>query len=889
MRLRTAGVQLFLQVQRAAHNNPSILDHCGPEMECQVNVARGNGEPVDGKPTCFSDGLNTWYSFRIADQSSANKKLTYPLELHAREIGFSGWNWAEKRSKWVGFDFDDLVGHAKGVGIDDNELARIRQSVEAVPWIEARRSTRGAGLHLVAYFAGDGIPTDDHNEHAALGRCVLGMLSTVIGFDLTSNVDACGRILWVWSHRATTDNQGFCELKPVTASLCESDLPGYWRDYLDVVARKRSRVRIRGISPQEEDSFDLLASSCRRVPLSDKHRVLIKELAQSGFSTVWVPDHHLLQTHTGALQALIDDPAKKESLGLVGFFKTNSMGHDPGTPNCFAFPADNGAWKVYRFNSGVSEHDMWEQDGEGWTCCYFNRAPSLAIASKALGGIERPNNGGFLFGTAIDALRVAESLGQAIELPEHLYGRETILKRNADGRLVVEIERRESDEGMRGWDATTKKNKWVRVFSARTDLQKEETAEQDGVIRVLITPAGEFAGYMVKSSTGSWDRQPAANCKMRLQALGFTRTEAECLLGSAVAKRWELVNLPFQPEFPGERRWNLDAPQFRFRPVQLAPDEQPFHPTWDLILDHIGSDLNEAIREMEWCQRHDIRTGSQWLLNLIACILRDPFEPTPYLFLWGPEDSGKSIFHEAVGLLMTKGVVSADRALTNSNNFNGELANAILAVIEEVDLSHSPSARNRLKEWVTGRRLSIRRMRTDTYDQPNTLHFVQCANRADFCPVFPKDSRIVVCHVPMPQKTIPKSTLLKQLEAEAPHFMATLFQIRLPEPNGRLRIPVIETADKLELGGQNAPVTLFLKEMCLLDKDARIAKRDVYRAYQAFCDDHDLRCLCPTEFGKELKEFTGGQVRSRGKVEDANGKRCDAYEGIQLIVQVRAA
>ena len=43
------------------------------------------------------------------------------------------------------------------------------------------------------------------------------------------------------------------------------------------------------------------------------------------------------------------------------------------------------------------------------------------------------------------------------------------------------------------------------------------------------------------------------------------------------------------------------------------------------------------MKRMEWCRRHDILTGADWLLYLVACILRDPFEPTPYLFLWGPE------------------------------------------------------------------------------------------------------------------------------------------------------------------------------------------------------------------------------------------------------------
>jgi len=59
-------------------------------------------------------------------------------------------------------------------------------------------------------------------------------------------------------------------------------------------------------------------------------------------STLWVADHHLLQTHTKALEELMDD----KELKLVGIFKTISDGRDPGTPNCFLFPLPNGAWKV---------------------------------------------------------------------------------------------------------------------------------------------------------------------------------------------------------------------------------------------------------------------------------------------------------------------------------------------------------------------------------------------------------------------------------------------------------------------------------------------------------------------------------------------------------------
>ena len=83
-----------------------------------------------------------------------------------------------------------------------------------------------------------------------------------------------------------------------------------------------------------------------------------------------------------------------DELKLVGIFETNSQGRNPGNPNCFLFPLPNGAWRVYRFSPGVAEAETWSQDGEGWTTCYFNRRPDLAIAAKAHGGIEDPDKKG---------------------------------------------------------------------------------------------------------------------------------------------------------------------------------------------------------------------------------------------------------------------------------------------------------------------------------------------------------------------------------------------------------------------------------------------------------------------------------------------------------------
>ena len=143
----------------------------------------------------------------------------------------------------------------------------------------------------------------------------------------------------------------------------------------------------------------------------------------------------------------------------------------------------------------------------------------------------------------------------------------------------------------------------------------------------------------------------------------------------------------------------------------LMTTKQPKHPHWDKVLNHIGQDLNAPLRDSPWAQKAGIRTGAQYLRAWIACLIKYPFSPLPYLFLYGPENSGKSIFHEAIALLMTKGCVPADRALTSTSDFNGELANCILAVVEEKDISKAKGALNKIKEWVTARNISIRKMR----------------------------------------------------------------------------------------------------------------------------------------------------------------------------------
>ena len=144
-------------------------------------------------------------------------------------------------------------------------------------------------------------------------------------------------------------------------------------------------------------------------------------------------------------------------------------------------------------------------------------------------------------------------------------------------------------------------------------------------------------------------------------------------------------------------------------------------------------------------------------------------------------------------------MASADRALNSNNDFNGELANCVLAYIEETDLSSNDGrSYNRIKDWTTNDELWIRRMRTDAYKQRNTLHFIQTGNKLRNMFLEARDTRIVVLYVPDlgPGEEIPKNALIAKLREESAHFMRTVMDLTLPSPYSRLGLPPLRTKNK---------------------------------------------------------------------------------------------
>jgi hypothetical protein len=425
--------------------------------------------------------------------------------------------------------------------------------------------------------------------------------------------------------------------------------------------------------------------------------------------------------------------------------------------------------------------------------------------------------GGFIFRCASDAAKAAEKLGIILNIGVKQAGRHAIIRKHKDGRrVVIEVDHDPQDAGseMDGW--LFKKN-WVKIETplSSSAIEPDDLGNYDEFVRHLVTPGDDDAGWRIKSNN-CWRSEPISHVKPALSFMGFSGKDVTQIVGSAVFKAWRDVNLPFLPEYPGNRQWNRNAAQLRFVPTQ-DKDDLTF-PHWQMVLDHCGNGLNEAVSQHLWCKTNGILTGADYLKCWIASVFQYPTEPLPYLFFYGPQNSGKSIFPEALRLLLTKGYKRADLALTSGGGFNGELEGAILCVIEEIDMGRDRQAYNRMKDWMLCSEISIHYKGKTPFHAINTTHWIQCANDHTYCPIFPGDSRIVMVYVPGldPLEMIAKKKMMHLLEKESPDFLADILSLEIPESPDRFHVPPVFTGDKFMAEQLNqTPLERFLEEHCI--------------------------------------------------------------------------
>jgi hypothetical protein len=129
------------------------------------------------------------------------------------------------------------------------------------------------------------------------------------------------------------------------------------------------------------------------------------------------------------------------------------------------------------------------------------------------------------------------------------------------------------------------------------------------------------------------------------------------------------------------------------------------------------------------------------------------------------------------------------------------------------------------------------------------------ANSISHCPVFPGDKRINVIPVAsIAGEEIPKSELMKRVIKEAPDFLQAINEIEIPDPNGRLRIPVIETAEKeLAEDKTKSELDTYIAGMCKHVPGASINFAQFYDRFISSLSDAEALKWSKIKVSRELE------------------------------------
>ena len=841
------------------------------DLETQVQVT--NSEDTTDFGAYTQDG-DTWWHIRWpkngkTEPTWTDRAQTFLLEKHAEFIGTSGWNWVQRKSEFVCFDFDSRENHADG--LSDDELAFLIERGSACEYVDVVHSTSGKGIHYYVRFDPESLPPAENRiEHKTISYYVLSKLKRDIGERLLANLDVLGNIFWIWAKR--TNEKSYAHVSPATRLLrFDKDFSDNWKEDAEAIQIPYSPKRVK-------------TSYYGASQVTDKHKEILDKLANCGYSFSYDDSERRATTHTKALKKL-----SEELKDFVGAFETKSEGTDT-KQNCFMFPVDDGGFTVFRFGN-VKEAFPWRESQNGNSYCLYN-SPLDPIDTFLHFQMEHEPKQGkrkerfcaetyesfqqameflgceFTFSehlqslieryyieltpTTTDSLKIGIDLQKSYEVllkdmklkesgRNHFKSPPMIFKNNRFGTYRDTKKEREKQlktdqiAEFEGLEHLARHTKQQAIFGA--------AADQEGRWWVGTNVPGEGHKFCLVKSEG------AIKDVLQSEYPDLPQNASKAVCGELRRNPWIITCIPFAPEYGQERHWNMNAPKFAFTPSPLDECEQAHHPTWDAILKHCGQELDTALPLQPWCDRWGLKTGKDYLTAWIACMLFEPDQKLPYLFLHGNQDTGKSSLQEAVRTLMIRGDEEGSRALTNTSAFNGELDGKVFIYIEEIDLSRTKSGANvayeRIKDWAVSPTLSIRHLYRAPYIARNYLHFIQVANKISSCPLDQDDTRITALLVPPLQvSVIPRDVRNKRLEEEGPDFMVTLKRAyrRLPSMEGRLRIPVVKTNSKEQvIDATSNELITFIREKCV-ERATKYIALDVFRArflQQSSSDVHE--------------------------------------------------
>jgi hypothetical protein len=820
-----AGIKTFLDYAQA--DSPYLIPKWSVDFESQFLVHPGN-ETVDGANDAWTDGIETWCNHRWPHKAGTDpyyrdKKLTFSPMAHLKRMGSTWWNFKTKRSVAVALDIDLQGEHAEGTTtVTPEKLEELVAKLKKLDYLTLVRSSGGGGVHVYSFFNEDRQPkAENHNEHAQVGHALVAKISEDLSYNFRQHMDAVGVVFWFWSCDSPAGHPGYELLKEQTAFLTGSDLAPFMGANLAGPNKKRKITGYTDSGQQVTNTEE--GGGYKTYDLDATHSEILKELEDLDYDFIWVPEYNMVHTSTRALKELFEK-RKAQGRPLKGMFKTTSVG-EVKKPNCFMTPRPNGVFQVKRFGNGVGEHPLWNtRDGDTW--CYLNQeAPVLPLLKR--------------FASNYDGVKLtfeAQRLEDAMQALDHTLG-ESIKSISVpihvvihkDGTLLAQFK---SDGHYEGWhNSQGKLMRELPVVHKAAEFTKSMLDEADAFIRNVITPDNEPFGWALRTRDAWIIYRSFDPIKTVLKEM--YGKDANALHAEMTMNPWMLTHEPFGKEYPGGRLWNKHAPQLMMEP---ASEPGP-HPHWDMIFDHLGKTLNDTVQGTDWCSQWGLYTGADYLRAWVAAMIQDPFEPLPYLFFYGPQDTGKSVFHESISLLFTSGIVSISTALASSAGYNAEVANAILGFIEEKDLSAvKDTAYTKIKEWTTCKTMVVHRKGHTPYNQPNTLHMCHMANKATACPMEDGDTRITAILVEILEKIIPKKALFVKLEEEAPFFLRTVMTTHLPESHTRLRVPMLATQHKKDLEEMHqTPFETFASENLYSCNGQTVKFADFYAKYREFC------------------------------------------------------
>ncbi len=727
--------------------------------EIQVQIRQDIGQPVEDTRSRTHDGF-TFHNIRYPSNAAttpdwSDRGINYPLSSYADRIGSTGFT--KLGSRWVGFDFDTIAGHKHGRGLSDDKLALVADL--KTDYVEVRRSTGGKGIHL--YVMLEGFDAANHTEHAAIGRAILCKLKHDTGFDFNTAVDTCGGNLWFWTREPKEDS--FRLIKPASKTLTPTDVPD-WRSHLDVVSKKRNKVFIEGLDER-------YAQQQPPVTCDEEHTRIIEAIRKT-HPCYWVEDHNCYHTHTAGLKAA------HTALELRGPFETVTS--ESSACNCFVFLMQHGAMRVVRFGT-AKEHGLWEVTAGGLATYMYNAPVTPKAVARA---VRAPWNGkGFSCGEFKQARNAVKYFGHI--LPK-ISDREFIFQFRSNA-FTVQCPRMGSSENVPGWGIASSKQ-----FRLEFDFAAPETndAAPDNLVRYLQSGELEGIGYTIRHDDGQWGYPKTSDVRFFVKSKIGRDDNPEPILGRAVANPWRIVSIPYAPRFLPGRQIN--------RGIQLIAAGNPDQPTpsFDSIRQHCGEGLDTATQHNQWCRRHGVRSGADYLLLYQASLIQRPAHPLPVIVTHSVEqNTGKSSLQRSTSLLFIGGSANIQTCL--NEQFNQQMAGAVLCYWEEFGIKRA--AYLKIKGWVEAPTILIREMRCNAYSLKNFCHFMGSLNDISLLEIEKADERFVIIPVKPLETVIPwKETFEPLLIGEAPHYLAKLQQVALPPSEGRCYLPILATDLKRE-------------------------------------------------------------------------------------------